>query len=225
MKQFTHFIAGALTAVTLLSASAISASESRNLTKDDYAANASDAEVSLLQPTTWFAHAPMPGTTMEFNPAHPAGWAVMLNPRTHTSWHMAFTNPATYAQFVKPEFYMQFMNPSNWLAWFNPASYSTYLDPNTYVYWMTPHAYLHALNPDNYLQAFNLDNYKPYVDSETYAAWFDTNSYKVFDAPKGVVGGGAGVNYFSSVANFLNGLIDPDTVADNSMNSTAALAN
>ena len=161
----------------------------------------SDADITLMEPSTWFQNAPAGGYTMKFNPAHPAGWAVFINPRTHTASHMAFTNPATYAQFMTPEFYMQFMNPKNWLAWLNPKSYETFLDVNTYAYWMTPHAYIHALNPDNYTQAFSLANYEPYVALETYAKWFELNSYSIMKEPEGIVEGGAGEDYISQVLN------------------------
>ncbi len=158
---------------------------------DDY------STITLLEPSTWFQNMPKPGMTMAFNPAHPAGWAQIMNPRTHTSFHMAFTNPATYAQFMRPEFYAQFLNPQNWLAWMNPASYATFLDPNTYLYWMTPHAYIHAMNPDNYLQMFNLANYTPFISTETYAAWVDPAAYSISGKPTGIVEGGAGIDFLS----------------------------
>ena len=157
-----------------------------------------DMSIDILSPSTWFSNMPAAGTTMEFNPAHPAGWAVIMNPRTHTSWHMAFTNPATYTQFMKPQFYMQFMNPKNWIAWMNPASYATFMDPNTYLYWMTPHAYVHALNPDNYLQMFDTNNYLPFLSLDTYGEWVNPAAYSFNEEPRGTVDGGALVNYLVS---------------------------
>ena len=158
---------------------------------DDY------SSITLMEPSTWFQNMPKPGTTMAFNPAHPAGWAQIMNPRTHTTWHMAFTNPATYAQFMQPAFYMQFMNPQNWMAWMNPASYATFFDPNTYLYWMTPHAYIHALNPDNYMQMFNVSAYTPFMDPNTFMSWMNPTAYTVSGAPSGIVEGGAGIDLLS----------------------------
>lgn len=157
----------------------------------------SDSSINIMDPASWFTNAPKPGTTMAFNPAHPAGWAVIMNPRTHTSWHMAFTNPATYAQFMQPQFWMQFMNPQNIMAWMNPGSYATFMDPNTYLYWMTPHAYVHALNPDNYMQIFNPANYAKLFSPEVFNSWtnFDTNT--VAEKPTGIIEGGAGENYLA----------------------------
>jgi hypothetical protein len=159
--------------------------------QDDY------SSITLMEPSTWFQNMPKPGTTMAFNPAHPAGWAQIMNPRTHTTWHMAFTNPANYAQFMQPAFYMQFMNPQNWMAWMNPASYTTFFDPNTYLYWMTPHAYIHALNPDNYMQMFNFSAYTPFFDPNSYMSWMNPAAYTVGSTPTGIVEGGAGVDLLS----------------------------
>lgn len=159
----------------------------------------SDASINIMDPSSWFKNAPKPGTTMAFNPAHPAGWAVVLNPRTHTTWHMAITNPATYAQFMQPQFWMQFMNPQNVMAWMNPASYATFMDPNTYMYWMTPNAYVHALNPDNYMQMMNPDNYAKLFAPEVFNSWMNLNSYTPTSAkPTGIIEGGAGQNYLAS---------------------------
>ncbi len=205
MKNFTRIVAAAGTLALLACAQAATAQQHEH-------AYRSDADIELLEPSTWFANAPAPGTTMAFNPAHPAGWAVMMNPKTHTSWHMAFTNPATYAQFMQPQFYMQFMNPKNWLAWLNPASYTTFIDPNTYVYWMTPHAYIHALNPDNYLQAFNGRNYEPFFNLNTYAEWLKGSAYDIFAEPTGIVEGGAGVNYFGDLGKLFS-MTEPATDA------------
>ena len=203
MRKFTKLLAVAATAATLATGSMAYAQD-----HSSHGAYKSDADISLMDPSTWFKNAPSMGTTMEFNPANPAGWAVIINPQTHTAWHMAFTNPATYAQFMKPQFYMQFMNPKNWLSWLNPASYATFLDPNTYVYWMTPHAYMHALNPDNYMQALNGSNYTPFFSLDTYAEWLSGGAYSIFGEPAGTIEGGAGVDYLSSL------LGDSGTTAD-----------
>ncbi len=158
----------------------------------------SDTAVNLMDPANWFKNAPKPGTTMAFNPAHPAGWAVIMNPRTHSSWHMAITNPANYAQFMQPQFWMQFMNPQNIMAWMNPASYATFMDPNTYMYWMTPQAYLHALNPNNYMQMMNPDAYAKLFSPEVFNNWMNFNAWKFDAKPTGIVEGGAGENYLAS---------------------------
>ncbi|KAA3631996.1 MAG: hypothetical protein DWQ08_04140 [Proteobacteria bacterium] len=205
MYKPTRIIIAAATAALLLGARVATAEE---LPQDVYR---SDADITLLEPGSWFKNAPSGGVTMEFNPANPAGWAVLLNPRTHTSWHMAFTNPATYAQFMTPQFYAQFLNPKNWLSWVNPASYATFLDPNTYVYWMTPHAYIHALNPENYLQAFNGSNYIPFFDLATYGEWINPAAYSVMAEPAGTIEGGAGVDYFSDLGKlfgYADGAVD-----------------
>ncbi len=198
MGRLSRYAASAAVVLALGTATAVQANEphSQHADQNDY------GSISLLQPSTWFQNMPAAGTTMAFNPAHPAGWAVMMNPRTHTTFHMAFTNPATYAQFLRPEFYAQFFNPQNWLAWINPASYATFFDPNTYLYWMTPHAYIHALNPDNYLQMFNVASYTPFFSTDTYAAWVNPAAYSITGAPTGTIEGGAGVNF---IAQWLGG--------------------
>ncbi|MCG6871005.1 MAG: hypothetical protein LJE84_01845 [Gammaproteobacteria bacterium] len=137
----------------------------------------SDASIELTNPASWFANAPQPGSTMVFNPARPEGWAVIVDPNSHTAWHMAFTNPANYAQFLKPDFFLEFLKPENLMAWMNPASYAVFMDPNTWLYWMTPQAYVHALNPANYLQPFQLDNYAAFIDTGTYAGWSQAATY------------------------------------------------
>lgn len=148
--------------------------------------------------------------TFTFNAAHPAGWAMFVNPRTHTATHRAFTNPATYVQFMQPGFYVQFVNPANWMAWFNPASYATFLDPNTYLYWMTPKAYVHGLDPRHYLQALDGRNYAAFFDAGTYLAWFDVDAYDITTDPAGTVGGDAGVDAFAALGRWFNSALGTD---------------
>ena len=208
MRNITRVLTAAVAAISLVGAAGAFAQQ------HTHGAYQSDADIALLSPSTWFKNAPNGGITMDFNPANPAGWAVIINPQTHTSWHMAFSNPATYAQFMKPQFYMQFMNPKNWLSWVNPASYATFFDPNTYAYWMTPHAYVHAINPENYLQAVNGSNYVPFFSLDTYGEWLNLDAYNVFGEPKGTIAGGAGVNYFAGIAKWL-GYNDASAQASN----------
>ena len=114
-----------------------------------------------------------------FNPAHPAGWAKFFDPATHGSMHMAFSNPATYAQFMTPQFYMQFMNPGNWIAWMNPANYSVFMNPASYTYWMNPMAYTHVMDMNTYAQAMNPTNYTALVDPTTYLQWVNPAAYAI----------------------------------------------
>jgi len=159
------------------------------------------ATVNFFDPANWFnfgqtgafKDAPAPNTTMALNPAHPAGWAVALDPRTHNAWHMAMTNPATYAQFMTPQFYMQFANMQNLMAWMNPAAYATYMDPNTYAYWMNPNSYTHAMNPAMYMQPMNMANYAAFMNPNTYMSWMNPGAYTVASAQ-----GTAGTNYLQN---------------------------
>ncbi len=116
-------------------------------------------------------------TSFQFNPAHPAGWMMWVDPTTHVSAHMAFANPATYAQFMQPQFWMQFANPNNWMAWMNPASYSALFNPATYAYWMNPSAYVHAFNPGTYTAALNPANYMAFINPMTYLSWMNPAAY------------------------------------------------
>lgn len=199
MGRFTRILIAA-GSISLLLAGTTVATKAETKGEEQHAHTyQSDASINIMDPSTWFKNAPKPGTTMVFNPAHPAGWAVIMNPRSHTTWHMAFTNPATYAQFMQPQFWMQFMNPQNMMAWMNPASYATFMDPNTYLYWMTPHAYVHALNPDNYMQMLNADNYAKLFSPEVFNSWASVNNYApTSDKPRGTIEGGAGQNYLAS---------------------------
>ena len=125
-------------------------------------------------PSAWMAAGRSP---MALNLAHPAGWAEMINPYTHTGVHTAMMNPATYAQFMQPQFWMQFMNPNNWLAWMNPASYATFLNPMTYLGWLNPAAYTHVMHPGMYMQLLNLNNYMPFLNPTTYLSWLNPAAY------------------------------------------------
>lgn len=212
-----YFSAAALTAILALGAGVSGAIASSEHDHSQHQ-HRSDADILLGQPSTWFKNAPQGGYTMKFNPAHPAGWAIFLNPKTHTAAHMAFANPATYAQFMTADFYAQFLNPNNWMAWFKPSNYATYLDPHTYAYWMTPHAYVHALNPKNYVQAVNGANYLPLVSAETLMSWFQLENYNVLGQPTGTVEGDAGGDYIGQVLSML-GLADAtDTTPQTAVN-------
>ena len=135
-----------------------------------------------FDPSTWSVAGKtfsQPGRIMPFNPAHPASWAKIIDPRTHVDWHMAFTNPANYAQFMQPQFYMQFMNPNTWLAWMNPANYAVLMNPATYMWWMTPTAYMHGMDPNNYMQMLNPAGYAAFMSPLTYFQWMKPNAYTI----------------------------------------------
>ncbi|MDA9983017.1 hypothetical protein N9H39_09900 [Gammaproteobacteria bacterium] len=114
-----------------------------------------------------------------FNAAHPASWAKFFDPATHGSMHIAFSNPATYAQFMTPQFYMQFMNPSNWVAWMNPANYSVFMNPASYTYWMNPMAYMHVMDMNSYAQVIEPTNYTAFIDPATYMQWVNPSAYAI----------------------------------------------
>jgi len=162
------------------------------------------ATVNFFDPASWFnfgqaQSTPAVNTAMALNPAHPAGWAVAIDPRTHNNWHMAMMNPATYAQFASPQFYMQFANPQNLMAWVNPASYAVLMDPNTYAYWMNPNSYTHATNMAMYMQPMNMANYGAFMNPNTYMAWMNPAAYTVASAqPAGTLATTSGVNYFDA---------------------------
>ena len=159
-----------------------------------------EGAVNPFDPSSW-SGTPASAATMQFNPAHPSGWAMFFNPATHMTAHRAFANPATYAQFMTPQFYMQFMNPSNWMAWMNPASYATFMNPANYTYWMNPTAYTHVMDPSPYFQGMNPANYMAYMNPMTYMQWMNPASYSVpgFDLSAAGTGTG-GFNWFDPSA-------------------------
>ncbi len=157
-----------------------------------YGDQAAGGAVNWFDPSTWSTGAATT-TPMQFNPAHPAGWAIFFDPATHASAHRAFTNPATYAQFMTPQFYMQFMNPNNWLAWMNPASYSAFLNPANYLYWMNPGAYAHVMEPTQYFQGMNPANYAAFMNPMTYMQWMNPAAYSI---PGVDVSSAGGFNWF-----------------------------
>jgi len=112
---------------------------------------------------------------LQFNPAHPSGWAIFMNPGTHA----AFMNPATYGQFMSPQFYMQFMDPNNWMAWMNPAAYGPWMNPSTYMQWMNPAAYAPYMNPMTYMQWMNPGNYMAFMNPATYMQWMNPAAYAI----------------------------------------------
>jgi len=100
-----------------------------------------------------------PGQTMAFNPADPTFWMQWAKPSMHTKMHMAFTNPAQYAQMMNPAFYTQMMNPAVWMKWMNPASFQVLMNPKTMSYWIQPGAYMHAMSPAGYMQMIDPQAY------------------------------------------------------------------
>ncbi len=134
---------------------------------------------------------PESANPLKFNPAHPSGWAIFMNPGTYA----AFMNPATYGQFMHPQFYMQFMDPNNWMAWMNPAAYGPWMNPATYMQWMNPAAYAPYMNPMTYMQWMNPANYMVFMNPATYMQWMNPAAYAI----PGIQGGEnavAGFNWF-----------------------------
>ncbi len=143
-----------------------------------------------FDPASWGHMAP--GSTMRFNFAHPSGWAVFIDPKTHPAAHHALMNPATYAQFMQPQFWMQFANPNNWMAWMNPASYATFFNPATYMGWMRPEPYMHFINPGMYMQMMNPGAYAAFMNPATYMQWMNPAAYAI----PGMGGNMATFNWF-----------------------------
>ena len=114
--------------------------------------------------------APMP-TALTFNAAHPADWMKWIDPKSHTKMHMAFMNPAMYAQFMQPQFYMEFAKPENMAAWMDFNQYQPMMDPQTTYHWMNPGSYMHMIDPNMYTAAMNPANYMVYMNPATYAGW------------------------------------------------------
>lgn len=114
--------------------------------------------------------APMP-TELTFNAAHPADWMKWVDPKSHAKIHMAFMNPAMYAQFMQPQFYMEFTKPENMAAWMDFNQYQPMMDPQTMTYWMNPGSYMHMMDPNMYTAAMNPANYMVYMNPATYAGW------------------------------------------------------
>lgn len=144
--------------------------------------------MNFFNPTAWMQTgnqpheagqlaAVQPGATMAFNPFHPSGWAAFVSPQTHEQAHMAFTNPANYAQFMRPQFFMQAMNPQNAMAWMNPASYGAFMNPATFSRWMNPAAFMHMINPAQYMQAANPNAYAQFMNPAMYRQWMTPTSY------------------------------------------------
>ncbi|UCH38833.1 MAG: hypothetical protein JSU67_11755 [Gammaproteobacteria bacterium] len=130
---------------------------------------------NFFDPNYWinsFTGTPAPvSTELTFNAAHPASWMKWVDPKTHTSMHMHFMNPASYAQFMQPQFYMEFMKPENMAAWMDFNQYAVMMDPQTMSYWMNPGSYMHMADPNMYTAAMNPANYMVYMNPATYAGW------------------------------------------------------
>jgi hypothetical protein len=154
---------------------------------------------NFFDPSAWMgAYGTAPqgaqaGQAMPFNPANPAGWAMFIDPKTHEQAHMAFTNPAQYAQFMTPQFYMQFADPNNMMAWMNPAAYAAFMNPATYMYWMNPAAYTHMMNPAMYMQFMNPAAYNAYMNPNTYMQWMNPGAYAM---PATASAGAVPFNFF-----------------------------
>jgi hypothetical protein len=163
-----------------------------------FTGQAGSGSVNWFDPSTW-GGAAAAGTPLQFNPAHPAGWAMFFDPATHAKAHQAFSNPATYAQFMTPQFYMQFMNPNNWMAWMNPASYGAFINPANYAYWMNPAAYTHVMDVSQYMQAMNPASYTAFMNPMTYMQWMNPAAYSIPGMDVSAAGTG-GFNWFDPAA-------------------------
>ena len=166
----------ALTATALLALSlttnANQAVEAAVTTKTDK----QPANINMFDPNYWMSAMANPAlpaisTELKFNAAHPGAWMQWIDPKTHVQTHMAFMNPATYAQFVQPQFYMEFTKPENMAAWMDFNQYQVVMDPQTMYYWMNPGSYMHMIDPNMYTAAMNPANYMIYMNPATYAGW------------------------------------------------------
>jgi len=171
----TKFAALALGAATLLSAASAQATEEKNIvvaateqTQISEAVPASPAAASsynLFDPSTWSdaAGEVKPGEMVDFDPADPKSWAMIVDPKTHSKVHMTLTNPAYYAKFMTPGYYMKYMDPKTWLSYMDISTYEPLFkvasDPKTASYWMQPGAYMHTMNPAGYMQMADINAY------------------------------------------------------------------
>jgi hypothetical protein len=168
---------------SLIVAAGLTAGAAVTIAAEEGAQAPQAAVPNFFDPSAWMgAYGTAPqgaqaGQAMPFNPANPAGWAVFIDPKTHEQTHMAFTNPAQYAQFMTPQFYMQFADPNNMMAWMNPAAYAAFMNPATYMYWMNPAAYTHMMNPAMYMQFMNPAAYNAYMNPNTYMQWMNPGAY------------------------------------------------
>jgi hypothetical protein len=195
--------------ISLLTAAGLAVSAAAPFAAEEGAAvtqspQAAIPTINWFDPAAWMAGVPggtaqpnaaQPGQTFAWNPAHPASWALFIDPQNHEKAHMAFMNPAQYAQFMSPQFYMQFANPANMMAWMNPAAYATFMNPATYMGWMNPNAYAHMMNPAMYMQPMNPAAYTPYMNPNTYMQWMNPAAYAM-PAATGAQGNAANMNWF-----------------------------
>ena len=136
------------------------------------------AEVAMpnfFDPNYWFGGATATpataSTELTFNAAHPGAWMKWVDPKSHTTMHMQFANPANYAQFMQPQFFMEFMKPENMAAWMDFSQYAVLMNPQTWTYWMNPAAYQHVFDPKMYVAATNPASYMAYMNPATYMGW------------------------------------------------------
>ena len=103
------------------------------------------------------------GKIVSFDPAKPADWAKIVDPKTHSGLHMSATNPEHYAQYMTPKFALQFMDPMTWTAFMDKEAYTKLVDVlsdgKTGEYWAQPGAFTHSLNPAAYVQMMNPTSY------------------------------------------------------------------
>ena len=195
----TKFAALALGAATLLGAASAQAAEAENIvvaaaaqTQAGEATGSTQSAApsyNLFDPSTWSdaGGKVKPGEMVDFDPADPKSWAMVLDPKTHTKVHMTLTNPQYYAKFMTPAYYMKFMDPKTWLSYMDMSTYQPLFkvvsDSKTASYWMQPGAYMHGMNPAGYMQM---------ADPNAYAKLAST------------VAEGYGVDSTNTVANMFN---------------------
>ncbi len=166
------FAAIALGAATLFGAATAQAAEEQNIvvaaatqTGETATTSQSATPYNLFDPSTWSDAAGhvKPGEMVDFDPASPKSWAMVMDPKTHSKVHMTLTNPQYYAKFMTPAYYMKYMEPKTWLAYLDMSTYEHLFkvvsDPQTASYWLQPGAYMHTMNPAGYMQMMDPNAY------------------------------------------------------------------
>lgn len=119
--------------------------------------------------STWWdgaeGKADMASASVDVNFADPDFWFGFMKPEEHSVRHMAFTNPATWAQFMRPATYAKMADVDTWMKWADLASYDVVTDPQTYAYWSQPGAYMHVMKAEHYGQAMSPDAYGAVVSA------------------------------------------------------------
>ncbi len=167
MKKTALFAAGIAAALALT----VTATNSRETNASGEDAGPSIYGVKIgnpINPATWWdgsegtEHAAM---GVKVNPMDPTFWMSFIDPKTHSTMHHAFTNPATYAQFTEVKTYTNMMDFDAVKKWVQPGTYAVLIDPQTYAYWMQPGAYTHIVKPSNYASLIDVSAYREVFDA------------------------------------------------------------